>query len=58
MTRRTLLWSPLMLGARRAMNLLPKAWVPAWAAKGASEVPAGGEVAGLATAKFQSSAEV
>ena len=39
MTRRTVLWSPLWLGARRAWNMLAKGLTPAWAAKGAAPAP-------------------
>ena len=44
MTRRTVIWSPLVLGARRAWNMLANGVTSAWAAKGAvPNLPPDGE---------------
>ena len=43
MTRRTVIWSPLLLGARRAWNALAKGLTPAWAEGNAAPVPASGQ---------------
>ena len=48
MTRRTVIWSPLLLGARRAWNALAKGLTPAWAAGSAPPVPASGGQNGIA----------
>ena len=42
MTRRTVLWSPMLLGARRAWNVFAKGCLPDWAAVSETPAPAGG----------------
>jgi hypothetical protein len=48
MTRRTVIWSPLLLGARRAWNALAKGFTPAWMAGSTPESPASGGQNGIA----------
>ena len=40
MTRRTVIWSPMLLGARRAWNMLAKGLTPAGAGTGSAPTPA------------------
>ena len=47
MTRRTVIWSPVLLGARRAWNALAKGLVPASSGSGSSPTPATGPENGI-----------
>jgi len=48
MTRRTVIWSPLLLGVTRAWNALAKGLTPGWMAGSTPASPASGEQNGIA----------